>query len=77
MSDPAKYRAQGELEGHKKEHDGLKLAENHLRDLGVTDDEIAAIKKKIKAEAQAAYAFAESSPEPDPATLYDYTYAEP
>lgn len=77
MSDPAKYRAKGELEEKKKEHDGLKLAETRLKELGVTDDELAAIKDRVKAKAQAAYEFAESSPEPDPTKLYDYTYAEP
>lgn len=77
MSDPAKYRPEGELDGKKKEHDGLKLAENRLKAMGVEDDALAAIKEKVKAVAQEAYDFAEASPEPDPAKLYDYTYAEP
>ena len=77
MSDPAKYRKDGELEGHRKEHDGLKLAEMRLKELGMTDDELKAVVDRVKAEAQEAYDFAEQSPEPDPAKLYDYTYAEP
>lgn len=77
MSDPAKYRPEGELDGHKKESDGLKLAEARLRDMGVTDDDLAAIKARVKVQAQDAYDFAEQSPLPDPAKLYDYTYAEP
>ena len=77
MSDPAKYRPEGELDVKKKEHDGLKLAETRLKAMGVDDAAIDAIKEKIKAEAQEAYDFAEASPEPDPAKLYDYTYAEP
>lgn len=77
MSDPAKYRKEGELEGKKKEHDGLKLAERRLAEMGVTEDQIADIKERVKVKAQAAYDFAEESPEPDPVHLYDYTYAEP
>lgn len=77
MSDPAKYRREGELESQKKEYDGLKLAENRLREMGVSDDDLAAIKDRIKAQAQEAYEFADSSPVPDPSKLYDYTYAEP
>ncbi|MCB9672745.1 MAG: pyruvate dehydrogenase (acetyl-transferring) E1 component subunit alpha [Alphaproteobacteria bacterium] len=77
MSDPAKYRKDGELESHRKEHDGLKLAEMRLKELGMTDDELKAVVDRVKAEAQEAYDFAEQSPEPDPAKLYDYTYAEP
>mgnify|MGYP001015688045 CR=1 FL=1 len=75
MSDPAKYRAQGELE-EKKKLDGLKLAEDRLRtEHGLTDAEIQAIQDEVKALCQEAYDFAEASPLPDPAHLYDYTYA--
>jgi pyruvate dehydrogenase E1 component alpha subunit len=77
MSDPAKYRPDGELEGKKKENDGLKLAERRLREMGVDDEAFDAIKKRVKEQAQEAYDFAEESPIPDPAHLYDYTYAEP
>ncbi len=77
MSDPAKYRKEGELESHRKEHDGLKLAETRLREMGVDEATLKAAKDRANAIAQEAYAFAEESPEPDPATLYDYTYAEP
>ena len=77
MSDPAKYRPEGELETQKEEKDGLKLAEIRLkRDYEVTEEELEAIRKACKAEAKAAYKFADESPDPDPAHLYDYTYAE-
>jgi pyruvate dehydrogenase E1 component alpha subunit len=76
MSDPAKYRAKGELE-EKKKADSLKLAEKRLiEEYGVAQEEIDTIIADVKAEAQAAYTFAENSPLPDPAKLYDYTYAE-
>jgi pyruvate dehydrogenase E1 component alpha subunit len=77
MSDPAKYRADGELDGHKKEHDGLKLAEMRLTELGVSAEDLKAIKDRVNEQAKDAYDFAESSPEPDASKLYDYTYAEP
>lgn len=74
MSDPAKYRREGELDEVRK-HDALDLAAARLDELGVTSDELAAIRDEVDAEAQDAYDFADSSPEPDPAKLYDYTYA--
>lgn len=76
MSDPAKYRPDGELDS-KKEFDGLKLAEIRLkRDFDVTDDQLQAIRDEIEVEAKDAYAFADAAPVPDPAHLYDFTYAE-
>lgn len=77
MSDPAKYRKDGELETHRREYDGLKLAERRLREFGVDDAALEAVKVRINEAAQAAYDFAEASPEPDPSKLYDFTYAEP
>jgi pyruvate dehydrogenase E1 component alpha subunit len=76
MSDPAKYRPDGELD-EKKKLDGIELAANRLREAhGVSQAELDAIIAKVKAQAQAAYDFAEQSPDPDPARLYAYTYAE-
>jgi len=75
MSDPAKYRADGELE-EKKSKDCLKNAIERLKgEFGVSDTELDAIKAEIKASAQDAYDFAEQSPVPDESKLYDYTYA--
>ena len=75
MSDPAKYRKEGELE-QKKEQDGIKSAAAALKaDHGVTDADLEAIKKSVEEESQDAYRFAEESDIPDPATLYDYVYA--
>jgi pyruvate dehydrogenase E1 component alpha subunit len=76
MSDPAKYRAAGELE-EKKKRDGIDLARQRLVDVhGVPVEQLDAIVEEVKAICQDAYAFADSSPIPDPAHLYDYTYAE-
>jgi pyruvate dehydrogenase E1 component alpha subunit len=77
MSDPAKYRKAGELEEQKESNDCLVLAANRLRrDFGVTDDELKAIKKDIRAIAKEAYEFADQAEEPPIEDLYAYTYAE-
>lgn len=75
MSDPAKYRAEGELE-EKKKRDGIEMAADRLKsEFGVTDEQLASIKAQIDDEAQDAYDFAESAPEPNEDHLYDYVYA--
>ncbi len=73
MSDPAKYRKDGELDAFRA-RDGIQAAEQRLRDLGVGDDTFAALQAEVEVEAQDAYDFAEASPIPDPDALYDYTY---
>lgn len=74
MSDPAKYRKEGELE-EKKKSDPVLLAESALLELGVSAQALADIRTAADAEADDAAAFADASPLPDPARLYDYTYA--
>jgi pyruvate dehydrogenase E1 component alpha subunit len=74
MSDPAKYRKEGELDSFKQK-DCLKLAVERLAKAGVADGDLDKLKEEVDAEAQDAYDFAEASPLPDPAKLYDYTYA--
>jgi pyruvate dehydrogenase E1 component alpha subunit len=75
MSDPAKYRKEGELDQFKAK-DCIKAgAERLLRDYGVSQAELDAIGEDVEKVSQDAYAFAEASPIPDPAKLYDYTYA--
>ena len=74
MSDPAKYRKEGELDTAKAK-DALKQAEQHLAAAGAPDAEIQALKDAIEVEAQDAYDFADSSPIPDPSKLYDFVYS--
>lgn len=74
MSDPAKYRKEGELD-EVKQGDAIDLAAERLRQMGVTDAEFEAITESVEAEAQDAYEFAESAPIPDESLLYDFTYA--
>jgi pyruvate dehydrogenase E1 component alpha subunit len=76
MSDPAKYRKEGELDTWREQKDCLKSCAGQLTAMhGVTEADFQAITDRVEAEAQDAYDFAEASPIPDPASLYDYTYA--
>ncbi len=75
MSDPAKYRAKGELD-EKKKHDALDLAAATLKEkFGVSEDVLKEIKTAIKAEAKEAYETADKDPDSDPTNLYNYIYA--
>ena len=76
MSDPAKYRPEGELD-EKKKSDPLLICEAKLKALKVADADVEKVKAEVEAIVQDSWDFAESSPEPDPATLYDYVYAPP
>ncbi|MEQ1564614.1 MAG: pyruvate dehydrogenase (acetyl-transferring) E1 component subunit alpha [Myxococcota bacterium] len=75
MSDPAKYRKDGELDQFKAKDCIKSAGERLIRDYGANQSELDAIIAEIEAEAQDAYEFADASPLPDPAKLYDYTYA--
>jgi pyruvate dehydrogenase E1 component alpha subunit len=76
MSDPAKYRKEGELENMKKQ-DCLFLAEQRLKDdHGVSEDRLAALRDEVNAVCQDAYDFADAAPWPDPQRLYDFTLVE-
>lgn len=76
MSDPAKYRPEGELE-EKKESDPLLITKTRLvEDFGLTEDDIGALNKEVDTVAKESYTFAEQSPDPDPKTIYDFVYAD-
>ncbi len=74
MSDPAKYRKDGELDSFRAK-DSLKNAEARLLELGATKEDFEKMHAEADAIAQDAYDFADAEPIPDPAKLYDYTYA--
>ena len=75
MSDPAKYRPEGELD-EKKKSDPLAITKARLMDdFGMTEADFDEIQASVETEAQDAWDFAQNSPEPDPDTLYDFTYA--
>lgn len=77
VSDPAKYRSKEEVEEYK-EKDPIKITENHILSNGIaTEEEVQAIKDRIKMEVEDAVKFAEESPYPDPSELYTDNYAQP
>ncbi len=74
MSDPGRYRKPEEVEERKKT-DPVARAAQALRELGVTDDALAALDAEVEAEVEASVRYAESSPEPGEELIEAYTYA--
>lgn len=74
MSDPGKYRTADEIEARKKD-DCVARAAAKLREMGVTEEDLAAIDAEVEAEVEDAVGFAEESPEPGDELIEAYTYA--
>lgn len=77
MSDPAKYRTRDEVQKMREERDPI----DHVRELlltgkHVTEDDLKAVDKEIKAVVNEAAAFAQESPEPGLEQLWTDIYAE-
>jgi pyruvate dehydrogenase E1 component alpha subunit len=70
MSDPAKYRTREEVQDMREHHDPIEGAKAELVKLGVDEDKLKDIDKRIRAQVAEAADFAESSPEPPPQELY-------
>ena len=71
MSDPAKYRSRDEVSQTRAERDPIDMAKARLIDeKWITEDELKAIDKEIKAIVADSAEFAQTSPEPDPSELY-------
>ena len=71
MSDPAKYRSRDEVTKTRSERDPIDMAKARLLDeKWVTEDDLKAIDKEIKAVVADSAEFAQTSPEPDPSELY-------
>ncbi|MBL4612431.1 MAG: pyruvate dehydrogenase (acetyl-transferring) E1 component subunit alpha [Emcibacter sp.] len=71
MSDPAKYRSKEEVQKMRAEHDPIDQVKQRLLDGKVmTEDDLKAIDKELKAIVAEAAKFAQESPEPDPSELY-------
>ncbi len=71
MSDPAKYRSKEEVEQVREHSDPIEGTKRRLLESGkVTEDELKAMDKEIRALVAEAADFAQTSPEPDPAELY-------
>ena len=71
MSDPAKYRSKDEVERMRADHDPIEQVRKRLLDAKlVTEDDLKAIDKDIRAVVNEAAEFAQADPEPDPAELW-------
>ncbi|MEX1146939.1 MAG: thiamine pyrophosphate-dependent enzyme, partial [Sphingomonadales bacterium] len=76
MSDPAKYRSKEEVQKMRGEHDPIDQVRKRLLDGKImTEDDLKAIDREIKAIVAEAAEFAQSSPEPDARELYTDVYA--
>jgi pyruvate dehydrogenase E1 component alpha subunit len=70
MSDPAKYRTREEVQEVREKSDPIEAVKHDLEAAGITEDDLKAIDKDIRAIVAEAADFAETSPEPAPAELY-------
>jgi pyruvate dehydrogenase E1 component alpha subunit len=70
MSDPAKYRTREEVQEMREKHDPIERAKQDLLAMGVSENSIKDIDKRVRAQVVEAADFAESSPEPEPYELY-------
>lgn len=70
MSDPAKYRSREEVQGVREKRDPIDHAKAELIEMGVTEEALKAIDKRVRAQVAESADFAENSPEPAPAELY-------
>jgi pyruvate dehydrogenase E1 component alpha subunit len=76
MSDPAKYRTREEVQDYREHKDPIDHAARDLAALGVKEDELKAIDKKIKDVVVEAAKFAEDAPEPEARELYTEVLVE-
>ena len=75
MSDPGNYRTRAEIEKHQ-ERDPIKLYTESLKEKKIiTDDDLAAIEKRVREEVERSVKFADESPEPAPEELYTDIYS--
>ena len=70
MSDPAKYRSREEVQGVREKNDPIERLKAALLDTGMSEEDLKAIEKRIRATVTEAADFAENSPEPEPGELY-------
>jgi len=76
MSDPAKYRSREEVQDYREHRDPIDRAAKELEGMGVKEDELKALDKKIKDLVVEAAKFAEEAPEPDASELYTEVLVE-
>ncbi len=76
MSDPAKYRPQGELEEVRKTRDPIDHLKAKLEAAGVKEEDLKAIDTEVRQIVLDAAEYARTSPEPDPSEFYTDIYLE-
>jgi pyruvate dehydrogenase E1 component alpha subunit len=76
MSDPAKYRPQGELEEVRKTRDPIDHLKAKLEGAGIKEEDLKAIDAEMRQIVLDAAEYARASPEPDPSELYTDVYLE-
>jgi len=76
MSDPAKYRPQGELDEVRKTRDPIDHLKAKLEGAGVKEEDLKAIDAEVRQIVLDAAEYARTSPEPDPSELYTDVYLE-
>ena len=70
MSDPAKYRTREEVQGVRDKSDPIEGAKAELIKMGIDEEKLKDLDKRLRAAVAEAADFAESSPEPAPGELY-------
>jgi pyruvate dehydrogenase E1 component alpha subunit len=76
ISDPAKYRAEGELEGQQEQDAIARLHKYMLDEDLASEDALDEIDDEVKQETKDAIEFAEESDLPDEEAIYDDVYSE-
>ncbi|WP_260922056.1 pyruvate dehydrogenase (acetyl-transferring) E1 component subunit alpha [Novosphingobium sp. 9] len=70
MSDPAKYRSREEVQDVRDNRDPIEHAKAELIKMGVTEESLKDLDKRVRAVVAEAADFAEKSPEPELSELY-------
>ncbi|MGB1219876.1 MAG: thiamine pyrophosphate-dependent enzyme, partial [Flavobacteriales bacterium] len=76
MSDAQKYRTKDEVAEYQKIDPIAVVKTKLIEEFKVSEDDLKAIDKKVKATIKACVDFAEESPFPEPEALYQDVYAE-
>jgi pyruvate dehydrogenase E1 component alpha subunit len=76
MSDPAKYRTKEELEDYKAQDPIQQVKKTILENGFATEEELAAIDKKVKAQVMESVKFAEESPYPEAEEIFKDVYEQ-
>ena len=76
MSDPHKYRTKDEVSEYQEKDPITHVKNILLAKKWMTEEEIKAVEKEVKAEVEESVKFAEESPLPEPQELYEDVYTQ-